>query len=427
MAIIENIKSQCSIIEYLNGKGLKGQKHGKQMYYNSPIREGDNDKSFAVTMDGTKWIDFGGGDAAKGDIITLVEILEACSKQEAISKLSQQLIQKPEKANPNTEKKAAAGTAPEKGDFAQDERRQVTAVLPVEKKTKLMEYITSRGISEKIAIQYLRCVEYRQDGKFSPKGYPYFAIGMKTTGGWELRNHANGTDFKSHIGKKKPSFFQGKTRGGNILLFEGMFDFLTALEHSDTLTLPFDAIVLHSGNNLTKEVLAFIKQWYQTADAYVDNDAKGDEVISKLVNNGLKVMDFRKKIYPHHNDYNAFWCWRKQLNFQPNSAPAGDPKNSLFKIAVYFYDKHTDGSDKYWFYYSPDNEQDKLDFHSVIPSNFNDLEPEIRLQLLTAKFRGLNHIFMKHINANIDKIKKAIIYAQKRPSNLDFYPTCTIK
>jgi hypothetical protein len=161
----------------------------------------------------------------------------------------------------------------------------------------LLGYTLERGISKGISQKYLRQITYLN------KGLRYYGIGFANdAGGFELRN---------------PKGFKAKTQNGitvfdastdDVLLFEGFFDFLSALELYQERPLQKTCIVLNSNVNVR---LAY-PYFKGTVNCFLDNDASGKATVNKIVSLGYTVTDYSQSLYPEYKDLNDLIRGRKK-------------------------------------------------------------------------------------------------------------------
>jgi len=87
------------------------------------------------------------------------------------------------------------------------------------------------------------------------------------------------------------------------LLFEGFFDFLSALEYYKQSVLPASVIVLNSLTNLPK-VLPELKRFGKIS-AFLDTDEAGRKAFAKLKLSTTNAIDF-SKTYNGFKDFNEY-------------------------------------------------------------------------------------------------------------------------
>jgi len=145
---------------------------------------------------------------------------------------------------------------------------------------------------------------------YSHNGRNLYALGFRNgKDGFALRNRWTGKDGKVYQTKRNigPAWFttiEGK-KSAAVNVFEGFFDFLSALDYYG-LTVPnCTTIVLNSTTNFDAALPTLTK--YPQVNAYFDNDTSGANTLGKLRASGLIVID-RSTLYSGFKDFNEFWA-----------------------------------------------------------------------------------------------------------------------
>ena len=127
----------------------------------------------------------------------------------------------------------------------------------------------------------------------------YYSLGFRNDkGGFELRNQF----FKGCTTPKGITTFEVSESKG-VYLFEGFFDFLSALAFFCTSKPLNTVIVLNSISQLSQA-----KERLNNAESihcFLDRDKLGITTIEKLKNEGFNVVD-RSVIYEGFKDFNEF-------------------------------------------------------------------------------------------------------------------------
>ena len=252
---------QKSIIKLLGDYGIAPKRQtGKAAWYLSPLRT-EKEASFCVTLNKNLWYDF--GIAKGGNVIDLVILLKSCSPIEALRYLSGQT--------------SFFFNPPEISENKKDETLQVTKIKQIQHPA-LIQYLRSRSISVSTARKYCKEVWYKYNGR------SHFSIGLSnSSGGWELRNKY----FKNSTAPKSYSLIsQQKER---LLLFEGMFDFLSLATIDQDLISSSDSLVLNS-LGFIKESLPLLNK-YQEIYLYLDNDPAGKKAAKEIKEQPLNIQD----------------------------------------------------------------------------------------------------------------------------------------
>lgn len=156
-----------------------------------------------------------------------------------------------------------------------------------------MQYVEKRGISFINAIRYLREIHYQTKGK------QYFAVGFPNDSGvYEIRNHY----FKGSFSPKAITTF-GIDKYKTVILFEGFFDFLSALEYYKKPVLPATVIVLNSLTNLSA-ILPDLQR-FEKVSTFFDTDSSGRKAFNTVQSVAANVSDF-SKLYTGFKDFNEY-------------------------------------------------------------------------------------------------------------------------
>lgn len=280
---IDQIK-RLSIVNYLDGLSIEPAKtHGQKLYYHSPFHS-DSTPSFVVNLDSNTFKDFA-DDEKPEDIIRLVQRLHGLNFKEACEHLTKQTIL------PALIPFLSNGQNPSLQPFTE---MTLLETKPLQS-SFLTNYVESRKID--LALAYL----YLDELTYSNKGKVYKGIGFKNnSGGYEIKA-ADGRKFT--INPKNVTYYP--VEGSTIVsVFEGFFDFLSALMYHQTTTSKHSIVVLNSTANIAKSLP--ILAGYQTIHAYLDNDEAGRKALTKLETNGINVVD-GSFLYEGFKDFNEFW------------------------------------------------------------------------------------------------------------------------
>jgi len=82
--------------------------------------------------------------------------------------------------------------------------------------------------------------------------------------------------------------------GGNVLVFEGVFDYLTYRNYFSAITGTY--LVLNSNSNLSIKVIDYISK-YRCIHLYLDNDKSGCEATSKIIEHCINSNVYDKRKY----------------------------------------------------------------------------------------------------------------------------------
>lgn len=310
------------IADYLARAGhqpSKTRQGGRELWYHSPVRDGDENPSFKVDTLKNVWFDH--GVAQGGNIIDLVRELCACDVRDALRHLEGTGLYSPALAVPVTSRRsgtapstrsAHAARAPE-GESAAGEKEKSTAFELVGqgplRHPALLQYLDKRGIDHDVAREYLSQIDF----KGPQSGGTYFALGYPAGGGFEARNAL----FKGFVGTGKAVSFHDVADASRLLVFEGFLDFLTYVtlqKRKKAAQRPAesasDAIVVLNSTNLWPRALPYLDDpRFASVQLYLDNDAAGDAATRKLIEaaaDNTRLSDMRGH-YAGHDDLNAWY------------------------------------------------------------------------------------------------------------------------
>lgn len=303
------------LVSYLERQGLSPQKSrqgGRELWYHSPIREGDENPSFKVDTVKNLWFDHGA--ATGGTILDLVRELFACDVRDALAHLDKTGLYSPALASPTTsprlsrgasrrsdagpEKPAAAGEKEKSGAF------ELVSSGPL-RHPALLQYLTKRGIDHDIAREYLSQIDFKAPGNAGK----YFALGYPSGDGFEARNAL----FKGFVGTGKSVTFHDKPDATLLRVFEGFMDFLSYLSAGSVRETSGAVLVLNSTNLWTKALPYLNDPRFEEVRLYLDNDDAGSAASRKLFENALdasKLSDMRS-YYANYEDLNAWLLGEK--------------------------------------------------------------------------------------------------------------------
>ncbi|PKP33275.1 MAG: hypothetical protein CVT99_02145 [Bacteroidetes bacterium HGW-Bacteroidetes-16] len=289
--------NQCKrikISDYLATKNIapsKVLKNGDSFLYLSPIR---NERTASFFVDNSKnvWYDQGAGKG--GTIIDLAMLLEGVPIRGALEYFTNHTV-KQNAFSFNQQKNEAVETK------SQIEIVQTNSNID---SGILVDYLTGRKISPSLASIYCDEIHYKPVSSYQE---PYRAIGFKNDkGGYEIRSR----HFK---GGTSPKYYTTikETVDDEVNLFEGFFDFLSALTYYRVNFLEGTTIILNSVAFMDK-VIPMLSS-FKVVNSYLDNDKAGDEATMKLSNNHSNVINQSKIIFPGYNDFNDFLMGKPSL------------------------------------------------------------------------------------------------------------------
>lgn len=250
---------------------------GSDFWFLSPIRS-ESKASFHVSLKKNRWFDHGLGKG--GNVIDLIVKIRRYTVKEALEFLSgindsfpfqqQTFLSFPERSI------------------------QITKINSISHPA-LLNLLVHRCIPVTIANEYCSEVWYQIDNK------TYFSLGLKNhIGGWELRNKY----YKNSSSPKSYTYF--KKNSTQLLITEGMFDFLSLVTIDPELIHSTDTIILNS--------LAFIEEMekiileYKEVLLYLDNDSAGNNAVKRLTEQFSIIIDIidKRSSYKNYKDLNEW-------------------------------------------------------------------------------------------------------------------------
>ena len=292
----QNFKAKSvDIAEFLAERGINPErKTGGEFVYSSPLKD-ENTPSFHVNPQKNVFHDFSTGN--KGDIITLVQLLDNTNYSGAMEKLL----------------RFKGGTSAVTFERtlrtpSEEKRVVIKKILPIHSQNLINYFTKERMIKESIVRRYISEINYEnQHGTF------YAGCWKNDAGGYEIRS----TKFKGCIGKKAPTSFLFNDEMDTLTLFEGYLDFLSWLSLCGTTSMSnTDVIVLNSLALLTESLMGTLSAVYRKFNLFFDNDDAGNYAVQRVMNRltNSEVYDLSKKVYPNHKDYNDYLCQKPKVN-----------------------------------------------------------------------------------------------------------------
>jgi len=282
---------KISIISYLKSCGIEPKRNAPgKAYYLSPFRS-ENEASFKVDLNKNVWFDYGTGKG--GNIIDLCILLNNTNVSGVLKILSNQDYT----------------IIPQFLSFHKqndiDDSIKIKHIQELQNRA-LIQYSESRKIPFNIARTYLKEVYYSVAvTKFENVEIPdkkYFSLCFKNDkGGYEFRNSL----FKNCVSPKTYTTILGKNHN-SLNIFEGFFDFLSALTYFSIAIPSNDTIVLNS-TGFTDAIIPLLKN-YASINLYLDNDTAGIKSTKTIIENHNNVKNHSVILFPSYNDFNEFLC-----------------------------------------------------------------------------------------------------------------------
>lgn len=273
----------------------------RDIWYSSPFRPQEKDPSFHINPTNNTWYDF--GKAKGGTIIDFVMEYKNCTPKAALNFIENniKLVEIPNKKQQNL----ALGRVGESESKAFTLLKVTQDLAP-----SLQRYIRDDRKINLVAIKdFISEVHYKnQDNK------TYFGIGVKNlSNGYEVRNPY----FKGSIGKKDMAFIKGNGQGDSIAIFEGMFDFFSAVTHfGKSKFMEKDVLILNS-IAFQEHAISKLKEntHYKNISLFIDNDRAG-EAFTQAIHAAFpdRKIEHSFELYKGCKDFNEFLVGRIGIN-----------------------------------------------------------------------------------------------------------------
>jgi hypothetical protein len=283
-------------LEHLGHKPAKIRSGGRELFYHSPIREGDSTPSFKVDTSINKWYDH--GLSRGGNTLDLAVELCRGSVRDALHALERTNLYNRYGYTARSDGFTKVGTLLENRRFA-DEKEKVGANAfrlvregPIEHPA-LLQYLEKRKIDLTVARKYLKEIRFEP----ASGGKWFFALGWPNGTGYEARNSL----FKGFVGAGKDISYLKTPNSSEIAVFEGFMDFLSYLTENKLQKLPFSAIILNSGNMKARALPCIAEGGYSKVNLFMDNDDMGDECL-KFFETSLETLE----LIDHRSEYEGF-------------------------------------------------------------------------------------------------------------------------
>jgi DNA primase len=282
---IDTLKANINIVDVLHSHGYQpAYQTGNELVYTSPFRN-EKTPSFHVNQQLNSFKDFGESDH-RGDIIRFVQLLKRIDFYQAVQYL----------------KTWKGETMPTSFSFSgytckavENEPRIKVRSLKAIQHPALIQYLESRCISYAIASKYLNEVHYTYNEKYRfGIGFENDKGGFTITNPYGIKNATNPAHYTTIV---QP----GST---SVNLFEGFFDFLSALEYYQTKEPSRTTIVLNSVGMLHRSFDTL--RTFEKVYCYLDHDDAGKKALDKLHAEGIKVVD-KSGLYRGYKDLNEYY------------------------------------------------------------------------------------------------------------------------
>ena len=272
---------KIDMVGFIQNLGYSGTVKGSDVWFCSPYRD-EKTSSFKVDTQSNRFKDFGTGDS--GDLIDLVKLMYKTDINGALDILSGS-------GQLNSFSFSQANQDP----VEREPKIKIKKIQSLQNKY-LIEYLAFRKIPLSLAKLYTSEAYYTVNGREKQ----YFSIYFKNDkGGCELRNSL----FKNCSSPKYLTTIQG-SKNNELNLFEGFFDFLSALEFYKVSRPSQTTIILNSLSFF--DVIIPLLPKYEKINLYLDNDPAGLKSVEKIRSLHPCTVDKAKILYPDHKDFNAY-------------------------------------------------------------------------------------------------------------------------
>jgi hypothetical protein len=315
---ITQAKERILLSDFLERLGYAHayERHGEHWYHSPLPGRKDATPSFKTDRTNKKWFDQGSGEG--GMIIELAMRMFDCDERGALSQINN-LYQN---ATPDPVSHAEhyllasahkTSIVSSTHDSLEEERTEVE-ILPITSRG-LYWYLHHRGIDPKIAKHYVQEIRYESKGK------AFYALAFPSgEGGYELRNGVGVTEgkpgFKGAHGPKAITVLHAEKAifGGTVSVFEGFFDFLSALSYYGK-TEPSAPVIVMNSTSMHEQTAIGIRQLQAgKAYLYLDRDETGRETANHLrLALPEVVMEDQSQLYASYMDFNEFWMKEGKL------------------------------------------------------------------------------------------------------------------
>lgn len=271
----------------------KVTRQGRELWYSSPLREGDDTPSFKVNTDKNLWFDHGLG--VGGNVIDLVIEMRRVTVKEALAILESGFGG----SVPAQVSLPSFGGAPAGEKEKENHGLEVVDVREVAHPA-LVQYLHARCIDMAVARRWLKELRYRKAGDLKT----YFALGFASGGGWDARSAV----FKGFVGADKDISKIAFADKGTVAVFEGPFDFLSWLCMRELVEPDCAVIILHSVALRRRALAAINEHGFGRVALYLDHDTAGRETTAFFTAQlGNRNVVDRSPGYQGFKDFNEWW------------------------------------------------------------------------------------------------------------------------
>ncbi|MDE3744071.1 hypothetical protein [Maribacter polysaccharolyticus] len=269
-------------------KKIRNHRGGKEAFYENPIRE-DPKPSFTVNIGKNTWYDFGLGQG--GMLVELIIERERTDVKGALKWLE---------ANSNNLVRTKTKDPARNVATSEEEPRYHIINTKEIFSYGLKDYLEERGISLDIAKNHVKEIRFLD----TETDKTYFSLGIPNmSGGYALRNKFT----RTIIAPNDISFIPAAKTTGTVLMFEGLFDFLSYLMIKNT-SVPDDDVIILNTLSYVRKAVGFINglEHARTLISFLDNpkETSGSE---RAMEKALGLLhEFKGQVLQANGTYKAY-------------------------------------------------------------------------------------------------------------------------
>jgi len=270
------------MVDYLQKLGFNGTVKGSDVWFCAPYRK-DPIPSLRVDTTTNRFKDFGG--IYKGDLIDLVKLIYNTDVNGALDIISGS-------GQFNSFSFSQANHEP----IIRESKIHIKKIQSIQNEA-LIKYLAFRKIPISVAANYLKEAYYKVD---SQKESTFFALAFKNNkSGYELRN-------RFWKGGTSPKYLTSFLYAGSkqLNLFEGIYDFLSALVYHKT-NYPTNTTIVLNSLSFLPDVIPMLAN-YEKINLYLDNDPAGEEAAERIRSLHPGTVNKAKILYPGYKDFNEW-------------------------------------------------------------------------------------------------------------------------
>lgn len=286
---IEKIKDTILISDFLARLGYApSRKSGGELFYSAPHRRDDNP---SMTVNDSKGLWFDHGDGKGGNIIDLgLLVFNTSDVKEVVQKI-----------NSIYGEADISYMEAKRADLSRLEQRkahELVKVQPLGKNLAISSYLDERGVLDAaIRTNLIKEVYYDYTNDRGEKKRFFGAGWQNRAGGWEVRSKYG----KVCIASRDVTFLSG-TGNDKVNVFEGMMDFLTAIQERTASVK--DTNIILNGLAMYEQGISLIRQQpVNEINLFFDHGEGGDKFTASYKEHFPNAID-KRELYKGYGDYN---------------------------------------------------------------------------------------------------------------------------